>query len=166
MMCTRQWGMGLACGILIVALAACGGSDDSGPARDATSTPTPSPIATQSPARVHLQRDYELLSQSHQDVSAIWEGLATGEQIQCGTSLDILQPEAITSEDDSAQGPLADVLRQAAIDLNRAADLWRAECANPRTTIPASVIDQGRLAVRSAGDALKTAQGLLGGLQG
>jgi hypothetical protein len=165
MMRARQWWMGLACGILILAMTACGGSDDSGPARDAASIPAPSPVATVSPARLHLQRAYELLSQSHKDVSAIWEGLATGEQIQCGTGLDIPQPEAITSEGDSAQEPLADALRQAAIDLHEAADLWRAECANPRTTIPASVIDQGRLAVRSAGDSLTTAQELLGGLQ-
>ncbi len=152
----------IACGLVITLVAACG--TDSKPPAPAPSDTAPPPSATLSPSLVRLQRAYEMLSESQKSINAVWEGLAHGEEIQCGASLDALQPENITS-DDSAYDPLVSTLRQAAVSINQAVDLWQAECANPRPTIPASVIDQGRLAVRAADDALKEADNLLGSIQ-
>jgi hypothetical protein len=119
---------------------------------------------TVSPIAVHLQRDYESLRESHQRISDTWEGLATGKQVRCGDYPDVLSPETITSEGDAAFEPLANLLRRAAIDIDQAINLWKAECAKPRANPSPDVIDKGRLGVRSAGDALNQAQKLLAGL--
>jgi predicted small lipoprotein YifL len=159
--------------LLALALAACGsnGSHDKPPATaepglsSGNSENTPLP-ATVSPAAVHLQRAYESLRESHQKISDIWEGLATGEQVRCGEYPEVLSPETITSEGDTTYEPLAALLHSAAIDIGQAINLWKAECTNTRTNPPSDVIDRGRLAVRSAGDALNQAQELLAGIQG
>jgi predicted small lipoprotein YifL len=158
--------------LLVLALAACGsnGSHDNPPATaepgpasgNGESTPLP---ATLSPAALHLQRDYESLREAHQKISDIWEGLATGKQVHCGEYPEVLSPETITSEGDTAYELLAALLHSAAIDIGQAINLWKAECTNTRTNPPPDVIDRGRLAVRSAGDALNQAQQLLAGAQ-
>ena len=156
----------IACGIMIMIGAACGtDSNTPAPLPSDTAPPTQPANATLSPALIRLQRDYEMLSESQNNISAVWEGLAHGEQIQCGDSLDTLQPENITG-DGSTLDPLVAALRQAAVSINQAVELWQAECTNPRATIPTSVIDQGRLAVRSADDSLREAENLLGSIQG
>jgi hypothetical protein len=77
----------------------------------------------------------------------------------------VLSPEAISAGGDPAYQPLADLLRSAASDLDHALSVWKAECANPRRMPPPDVIDEGRLAARAAGDALKEAEPLLAELQ-
>jgi hypothetical protein len=158
--------------LLVLALAACGsnGSHDSqrstadpGPA-NGSGEDTPFP-ATLSPAAVHLQRDYESLRESRQKISDIWEGLATGTQVRCGEYPDVMSPETLTAEGDPALEPLATLLHSAAIDIDEAINLWKAECTRPRANPSPDVIDKGRLAVRAAGDALNQAQELLATFQ-
>jgi hypothetical protein len=133
-----------------------------GPANSGDNTPL---SATVSPAAVHLQRDYESLRESHQKISDVWESLAIGTQVQCGDYPDVMSPETITAEGDPAFEPLATLLHSAAIDIDEAINLWKAECTRPRANPSPDVIDKGRLAVRAAGDALNQAQELLATFQ-
>lgn len=150
--------------LFVIAVAACDSAD---------STPDPTPTATgaavpatQSPVLVELQRDYERISASQADILAIWENLAANEQVQCGEYPPVVDPASISAEDDTAYQPLADLLQQAAFDVEHAINLWQAECLNPRPVPPPDVIDEGRFAARSAGDSLREAADLLIGIQG
>jgi hypothetical protein len=160
--------------LLVLTLAACG-SDS--PHNQQRSTPAPGSSgssggentlapAAASPIAVHLQHDYESLRESHQKISDIWEGLATGKQVRCGDYPDVMSPETITSEGEATFEPLATLLHSAAIEIDQAISLWKAECAKPRANPSPDVLDRGRLGVRSAGDALNQAQKLLADLQG
>jgi len=156
--------------LTVLVLAACNSSGSHDKQR---SSAEPSPVGgedtpslvTLSPVAVHLQRDYESLRDSHQKISDVWEGLATGKQVRCGEYPEVLSPEVITSEGDVAFEPLATLLHSAAIDIDQAIRLWKAECTRPRANPPPDVIDKGRLLVRSAGDALNQAQKLLADVQ-
>ena len=141
--------------VVVLLLAACGSDDDS-PAPAETSAP-----ANDTSISTRLARDYESLNVAYQTIGNVWEGLASGEQVQCGTYPEAPAPEDISAGDDDALQPLADLLKQAAIELQSAINLWQAECNNPRTTIPPDVIDEGRLSVRAAGDTLREANDLL-----
>lgn len=151
--------------LLIVALVACGG-DDSNPKKDnptATSEPAP---ATLSPVIIDLQQDYESLRDSQQAIGEIWEKLASNQEVPCGDYPAVLSPDAISTGGDPAYQPLADLLRRAAIDIDHAVTVWRAECANPRRFPSPDVIDEGRLAARAAEDTLREAETLLADIQG
>ncbi|MBN1203058.1 MAG: hypothetical protein JXJ20_14505 [Anaerolineae bacterium] len=155
--------------LLALVLVACAGdSDDSDSTQEPAPDQTPGsvPAGTLSPVYVHLQRDYETLLDSHRAISAIWEALAAGEQAQCGEYPDVLPPESISAEDDPAFETLADLLRRAAIGIEEAANLWRAECTYTRSNPPQDVINEGLLAVRGAGDLLEQAEQQLSGIQG
>ncbi len=152
---------------LAAVLAGCGGDDenhDNHDNREPESTAEPSP-ATLSPVIVSLQQEYEALRSSQQAIGDVWEKLAVNEEVSCGSYPDALSPETISAEGETAYQPLADLLRQAAIDIDHAINTWKAECANPRRFPPPDVIDEGRRAARSAGDALHEAETLLAGLQ-
>ena len=151
-------------GLFIAMLAACGGDSDS---KSPTETPanTDPGQGTLSPVLIELQREYELLEGAHQAMSDIWEGLAAGESVACGDYPTVPAPDSIRADDDSAYELLAETLRRAAIDLDHATNLWKAECNKTRPTAPPDVIDEGRLAVRAAGDSLKEAAPLLGDIQ-
>jgi hypothetical protein len=118
-----------------------------------------------SPVLIDLQRDFEALRGSQQAISQIWDQLAANQEVQCGDYPDVLSPESISAANDPAHQPLADLLRSAANDLNHSLSVWKAECGNPRRMPPPDVIDEGRLAARTAGDALNEAEPLLAGLQ-
>lgn len=154
-------------GLLTLALMACSGNSDT----ENTNTPvakTPPVLenaATLSPVLIRLQHDYETLTAAHDAISDIWENLAANEPVRCGDNPDILSPENISRPDDVAFEPLADQLRRVAINLELALNLWKAECANPRSNPSPDVINEGRLAVRAAGDALDNAQMLLHDIQ-
>jgi hypothetical protein len=145
--------------LLVFILAACGG--DSNNKKDETPPTGESAPGTLSPVILALQQDYESLHESQQAIGKIWEDLAANQDVQCGSYPDVLSPEAISAEGDAAYQPLADLLRRAAINIDHAIAVWKAECANPRRTPPPDVIDEGRLAARSAGDALREAETLL-----
>jgi hypothetical protein len=154
----------LAISLFALILTACG--DDSSPDEpEPTATPAATVVPTLSPVLVDLQRDYERISESQAAILKIWEDLAANEQVQCGDYPTVLMPEDISSGADSVYASLVDLLRSAAIDTAHAIDLWQAECLNPRTIIPPDVINEGRLAARSAGDALREAQTQLGTIQ-
>jgi hypothetical protein len=146
---------------LVLVLAACG--DKSDDKKDVP--PTTLPLATQSSVLVHLQRDYEDLRESHQAISDIWERLADQEQIQCGTYPDVLNPEAISAEGDSAYDTLASTLDYAAISIGQAITLWQMECERPGGTVSPSTIQEGLLETRSAGDLLDEAETMLTAIQ-
>lgn len=137
-------------------LAACGGDDG----EQESATPTPSAAV-----RAALQTDYDALLEAQQAVGDIWETLGTGGQVTCGEMPAVISPESISAQGDPTLEPLAEVLRQAAVRVQNALDLWQAECLNPRAQPAPDVIDRGRLAARSAGDALHEAQQLLAGLE-
>ncbi len=145
--------------LLSLILMACGGSesDDSPAAPTSTPPDTPVPVITTTPNYPHLQRQYEALSAAHEAIAAIWEGLAGGQQVQCGALVEVPAPESITISGDAALVEIGEYLRSAAIDLDRAASLWHAECSTPREIIPPDTINEGRLATRAAGDALRSA---------
>jgi hypothetical protein len=151
--------------LLMLVLAACGSDDDK------PSTPQPddngngSAPATLAPVVVDLQQDYESLRVAQQAIGDVWEKLAADQEVQCGSYPDVLSPDAISAGDDSAYQPLADALRRAAMDIDHAVSIWKAECANPRRFPPPDVINEGRLAARSAGDALREAETLLAEIQ-
>ncbi len=153
----------LALGLLMVWLAACGEATNPAPTVTPWRQPTrPAPtFATQSPALLDLQRDYEALVTAHQALSAIWEGLARGTAVRCGTLPQVPDPAGISVPDDSTYRDLATTLRQAAIELTRSRALWQAECSTPRPQPLPQVVQEGLLAVRAAGDALRQAEMLL-----
>ena len=80
--------------------------------------------------------------------------------MRCGEYPPVSDPAGI-----SDRGELAVLLRRTAVDLTRARQLWQAECATARQVPPSSVISEGLLAVRGAGDALREAALLLTAIQ-
>jgi hypothetical protein len=150
--------------LLVFALAACGGKHTD---QKATETPPPGDLApaTLSPVIIELQQDYEALLGSQQAISEIWDKLAANQEVQCGNYPVVLSAETVSAAGDPAYQPLADLLRSAASDLDHALAVWKAECANPRRMPPPDVINEGRLAARAAGDALREAEPLLAGLR-
>lgn len=157
--------------VLALTLAACGG-DDAAPSpppeiapQETQTLPYTAPFATLSPVLVGLQRDYEALSVAHDSLTRIWEGLARGEQVRCGELPFVSDPAGISDQDQSDYASLATLLRRAAIDLIRSRQLWQAECATTRPNPPSSVINEGLLAVRGAGDSLREAGPLLSAVQ-
>lgn len=150
----------LALAAITLLLAACGRERNLASTATPWSQPTrPAPVfATQPPVLLDLQHDYEGLVTAHQALSAIWEELARGTAVRCGTLPQVPDPAGISAADDPAYRDLAETLRQAAIELTRSRDLWQAECSAPRPQPPPQVIQQGLLAVRAAGDALRRAE--------
>lgn len=137
-------------GLMGIILTACG--------KDEPDTPPPTgETATLSSVSAHLQEDYETLLAAQQAIAAIWDGLATGKQVQCGDYPRVPNPEDISTEGDSTVEPVVETLRRAAIETEKAVNLWRAECQKSRTNPSPDIIDQGRLASRAAGDALREA---------
>ncbi len=164
----RLWLCGCA---LALAVASCGGEDRT-PTRlpaitppGAATLPYTVPFATLSPVLVSLQRDYEALSAAHESLAGVWEGLAKGEQVHCGDYPLVPDPAGISDEGDGDYANLAASLRHAAIDLTRSRQLWQAECTTTRQMPPPSVISEGLLALRGAGDALREAGPLLAAVQ-
>lgn len=150
----------LVSGLLVSLLAACG----SEPENRATATPSPAPpTASPTPSAElrQLQMRYERLQAAHRAIAAVWEGLASGEQVQCGNYPDYPAPESITTGATDDQAELAELLQSAAIAIDEAVTLWRAECDHTRPTTPPDVIDRGRLAARTAGDILHDIETLL-----
>lgn len=142
----------------VILLAACGGEDSP---TSTTKNPTDDveiPLGTLSPVYVHLQQDYERLESAHKTITAVWEELAAGEQVQCGDYPEVPTPDGISSEGESTFDDLAALLRRAAIETQNAVNLWQAECTNPRATPSNSVISEGLLAARTAGDTLEAAR--------
>jgi hypothetical protein len=156
-----RWTMLILC---VLALTACSSGDSDGQKNTPQPTGEPGSV-TLSPVVLDLQQDYESLRVSQQTISDIWDKLAANQEVQCGSYPDVLSPDAISAQGDPAYQPLADLLRGAAIDIDHAITVWKAECANPRRVPPPDVIDEGRLAARSAGDALKEAKTLLAEIQ-
>ncbi len=156
----------LALGLLMGMLAACGEETNPAPAATPWLQPTlPAPtFPTRSPLLLDLQHDYEALITAHQALSAIWEELARGAAVRCGTLPQMLDPAGISDADDQTYRDLTELLRQAAIELARSRDLWLAECATPRPQPPPQVIQEGLLSVRAAGDVLRQAESLLSAL--
>jgi hypothetical protein len=74
-------------------------------------------------------------------------------------------PESITAGDTGTYEELAERLRRAAIKIESAVTLWKAECANPRAMPDPAAINEGRLAVRAAEDSLRSAAELLADIQ-
>ncbi len=137
--------------LLVAGLAACGSADDKKPSPTTTPPGTPALLPD-------LQQQYTALVEAQQAIGQVWEALATGQQAQCGDYPEVVNPATISAGDDDRLQPLADLLHRAAISLNQAVDLWKAECLKPRANPSPDVIDQGRLAARAAGDALHDAE--------
>lgn len=150
---------------LVLALGACGEGNAPPPTRENPATTPPQPVSTLSPVLIDLQRNFEALQASHQAIAQIWESLAAGEQVACGDYPGVLPPGSISAGDAPAYEELASQLRSAAIDIEGAVTLWRAECANPRSLPDPATINEGRLAARAAGDALRGASDLLAEIQ-
>jgi len=143
-------------GIFLIVISQINGCNSPTPAPTA---PPPTPTAAEAPSmetRLQAETDYETLRQLHQNLSAIWEGLQRGENIQCGGQFSSPSPETILGDD-----AIHTHLRQAARDLTSAANLWRAECQDSRPTVPPETIQRGVLLVRGAGDALGAAEKIL-----
>lgn len=150
--------------LVLITVAACGKDDNtSDPAPTDTPAPTATSQATAMPSeeRQRLERQYSTLNAAYTELSSLWEGLASGQQIQCAAPPEFPAPEEIAVSDSADGSSVNDYLRSAAIELEQASRLWITECANPRTTIPPDIIDQGRLATRAAGDALRQVETLL-----
>jgi len=153
---------------LILAAACERNADDrrSTPPLSATTTPPSHPaVATQPPALVHLQQDYEQLSKARRTMSDIWEGLASGKSVRCGNYPEVPSPSGITDEGDVTYSHLAATLRDAAIALNQSITLWKAECSSPRPNPSPERINEGRLSTRRAGDLLGEASQLLSAIR-
>ncbi|MBI5960549.1 MAG: hypothetical protein HY866_17550 [Chloroflexi bacterium] len=151
------------CWVLFCLMLLVGCGDDSDDTPDSTSNNTPSPTAV--PVLDDLMQHYEALRASYEAISKVWEGLAAGEQAQCGDYPTVISPESVNADGAETREPVAERLRTAAVNLDEAISLWKAECLKPRATPSPDVIDQGRWAARSAGDQLKEAEKLLAELQ-
>lgn len=148
--------------LLGLALTACGETDTPVEPSPTPAPPTSTVAPTTPPDLLRYQDQYERLVEANRAIAAVWDGLASGEQVQCGSYPDFPAPEAIpTATATTGDTSLAVHLQDAAIAVDEAVTLWRAECNNPRPTTPPDVIDQGRLATRTAGDALRSAASLL-----
>jgi hypothetical protein len=139
-------------------LGACKDDKTSNSKPDATATPA---SQVDEALKTRLRQDYDSLTASHQAIAEIWENLADGKLVQCGQYPEVISPETISAEDNPTYQALADSLRQTAIDLDRAVNLWKAECAKPRSEPSPEVINEGLLTVRGAGDRLREAENLL-----
>lgn len=159
----RWFSLALVFTLTVIAVSACGESDKDDPAPTGTPAPTATTQAPTIPSeeRQRLERQYSTLNTAYTELSSVWEGLASGEQIQCSEPPDFPAPEEIAVDDEASDSSLSGYLRSAAIELEQASRLWSTECANPRATIPPDIIDQGRLATRAAGDALRQVETLL-----
>lgn len=153
----------LVCCALIAS--ACGEDDAPPPTRETPATPPPQAISTLSPVLIDLQRDFESLQAAHRAITQIWEDLAAGEQVACGDYPAVVPPESISAGEADIYEELAERLRRAAIDIEGAVTLWKAECANPRAIPDPAAINEGRLAVRAAEDSLRSAAELLADIQ-
>ncbi len=151
----------------LLVLAACGShkekpKGEQTPTRTiATEAPAGDSPSTRSPVYDRLRRDYESLRTSHQAISAVWEALADNQQVQCGTYPEVLNPDSIQADSDAAAQELSGLLRRAAIGIDQAVELWKAECLNPRSNPSPDVIQEGLTITRTVGDALDQAQALL-----
>lgn len=154
MMGTLRRFYGFALVLFVFSLSACGGS--SHPKN------TPVPLTT-TPSTVlpDLRQKYEALGKSQQAIAQVWENLATGQQARCGEYPEVINPATVSAGGDTALEPLAELLHRAAVDIDQAVSLWKGECLKPRANPSPDVINQGRLAARAAGDALKQAGELL-----
>jgi hypothetical protein len=101
-----------------------------------------------------IEENYETLRQLHVEISGIWESLARGENVQCGTEFEIPTPGSFSSE-------MGQQLATIAAELRAASNRWVAECANPRADVPQEIIEAGLLEVRAAGDALREVESFL-----
>jgi hypothetical protein len=137
----------------LILLSACGDRSNESSERD---NPSPtSPVAD--PVLDRLAQDYASLRAAHDTISAVWETLAAGEQAQCGDYPTAPAPDSINAGDAADLEPLAGLLHGAAVDLDSAISLWKAECSKPRALPSPDVIDRGRWSARAAGDQLKEA---------
>lgn len=160
----RMQGKNLWIAVVIVLLAsACGSPED---APGATDTPAASPTATADPEIPRLQNLYERLRESQAAIASIWETLAAGDQARCDTAITVIPPESISLHDTSPHASLWLGLREAAIAIDEASNLWQAECQQPRTVPPPDIVQAGVLAARRAGDRLDAVQTALQQLNG
>ncbi len=151
----------LASMVLLGLLTACDGDPDGHATETPSSHPTSTALPTPPAELRQLQGHYERLQTAHRAIAAVWEGLATGKQVQCGDYPDYPAPESITTGTTGDLNELVEHLQSAAIAIDEAVTLWRAECDNPRPITPPEVIDRGRFAARTAGDILRDIEGVL-----
>jgi hypothetical protein len=106
--------------------------------------------------RLQIEQDHEQLRQLYEQIAVVWDGLSRNEDVQCGAEIQTISPERFENVP-----PVYSQLRRAAVELFDAVELWKGECANPRETVPETVIDRGVLRVRGAEDALRIVEELL-----
>jgi hypothetical protein len=134
--------------MVCVILAACSNDEKPDPTRTLPTATLAAPTLSVE-TRQSYEDGFEQLRQLHTQMDAVWGAISRGETAQCGTEYTTLSPEQF-SEDH----PIDRELRTAAVELADAVRLWQAECENPRTEIPANIIDRGLRMVLTAGDAL------------
>lgn len=141
--------------IVIALVTACTTKEEKvSPSTPLLPTPTPDTISLPMEQRPEIERLSEAIRQSHAQINAIWQSIAQGETASCAD--EIISPPSIEAIPDEL--PYSTDLQRATSATQNAIQRWKAECLNPRSTIPQTVINEANLSLRNAQSALDDIQ--------
>lgn len=118
-----------------------------------SSTENPSPIRTPTltnQQRIEYESQYEALRHSQAAIETIWRDVQSNRAVSCADEI----PQQVLPADVIGEDNIGQLLFKAATEVNDAIVLWRAECQNPRTNPPISVINQGLTTALTAAETL------------
>lgn len=150
--------------VMMLMLAACDDQDDKDKRATLPAPPVTVDTTLEIPGipqeiRATLEESYEALRQRQTAIEEVWARLQRDDTVGCDEALPEMHSPQIYAGDDAVSERLFD----AAVHIANAYQLWEAECQNPRTQPPGTVIDEGLREALSAGDDLREAQSILQG---
>ncbi|NDJ77283.1 MAG: pullulanase-type alpha-1,6-glucosidase, partial [Chloroflexi bacterium] len=108
-----------------------------------------------------LEADYLEITAAYDTIAAVWNGLDAGEAVVCGEYPELPAVRTISAEGAADLEPLAAALGSAAIDTEKAVELWQIECLTDSEAVSPGVISQGLMFLADAEVSLAEAEGLM-----